>query len=144
MRMIRQSIWLWLFVMSYGFLVGQNLPQSDPSPSVDAEKILETHGRREVRVHDPSSIVKCDGEYWLFATGVGIHSWRSNDLVTWERGPRVCSEMPTWVKDVVATQRGHFWAPDVMFHEGRYLLASCPFPCQEPEHALHETAGNNE
>ncbi len=30
--------------------------------------------------------------------------------------------MPSWVTDVVPTQRGYFWAPDVIFHHGRYWL----------------------
>ena len=29
-------------------------------------------------------------------------------------------KMPAWVKSVVPSQRGHFWAPDIIFHEGRH------------------------
>lgn len=84
--------------------------------------LLKWHGKRDARLHDPSSIVKCQGEYWCFSTGRGVRSWRSKDLAHWERGPRVFADMPAWVTDVVPTQRGHFWAPDVIFHKGRYLL----------------------
>lgn len=88
----------------------------------DAETLLQRHGRRNVRVHDPSTIVKCKNEYWFFATGRGINSYRSTDLVQWQRGPRVFDDPPAWVKEVVPTQRGHFWAPDVFLHDGRYLV----------------------
>ena len=82
----------------------------------------ERFGDREPRVHDPSTIVKDGDEYWIFATGMGVASLRSKDLVNWERGPAVFSEPPEWITDVVPTQRGHFWAPDVIHHGGRYLL----------------------
>jgi arabinan endo-1,5-alpha-L-arabinosidase len=79
-------------------------------------------GNRPLSVHDPSTIVKHKGEYWTFATGRGVASLRSRDLVHWERGPAVFPEPPKWITDVVPTQRGHFWAPDVIHHDGRYLL----------------------
>jgi arabinan endo-1,5-alpha-L-arabinosidase len=74
------------------------------------------------RVHDPSTIVKHKDTYWVFATGLGVSSLRSTDLVRWEPGPPVFPKPPKWVTDVVPTQKGHFWAPDVIFHDGRYLL----------------------
>src|SRR6266487_2855965 len=44
---------------------------------------------RDRRIHDPSTIVKCNDEYWFFATGMGIISRRSKDLVNWTNSPRV-------------------------------------------------------
>ena len=73
-------------------------------------------------VHDPSTIVKHGDTYWLFATGRGVSSLRSKDLVTWEAGPAVFDEPPKWVAEVVPGNRGHFWAPDVIRHDDRYLL----------------------
>jgi len=84
--------------------------------------ILRQQGKRDARVHDPSSIIKAEGEYWLFATGPGIRSWHSADLKHWERGPRVFEQIPDWVMEVVPSQRGHFWAPDVLQVDGRYFL----------------------
>lgn len=84
--------------------------------------MLRAHGKLDAQVHDPSAIVKCRDTYWCFATGIGIASWSSSDLEHWERGPRVFREMPAWVREIVPTQRGHFWAPDVVYHDGRYLL----------------------
>ncbi len=57
----------------------------------------------------------------MFATGQGVASLRSKDLVAWESGPPVFVEPPKWVADVVPGNRGHFWAPDVIRHDGRYL-----------------------
>ncbi|HWI59031.1 MAG TPA: arabinan endo-1,5-alpha-L-arabinosidase, partial [Bacillota bacterium] len=28
--------------------------------------------RGELSIHDPSTIVKCEGEYWVFGTGRGV------------------------------------------------------------------------
>jgi arabinan endo-1,5-alpha-L-arabinosidase len=83
---------------------------------------IERHGRRNARLHDPSTIVKCGKDYWCFATGPGVSSWRSKDLVQWERGPRVFETPPTWITNVVAGHRGYFWAPDVLHHQDRYWL----------------------
>lgn len=79
-------------------------------------------GARDARVHDPSTIVKCGGDYWLFATGNGIASWRSKDLSHWERGPRVFAEPPAWTVGAVPGFTGHFWAPDVIHVGHQYLL----------------------
>lgn len=84
---------------------------------------LARNGKRAASpVHDPSTPVKCKDEFWVFCTGVGIHSWRSKDLAKWERGPRVFESMPAWATNIVPQQRGHFWAPEVIEHGGRYLL----------------------
>jgi arabinan endo-1,5-alpha-L-arabinosidase len=87
-----------------------------------ADASLERHGKRDARVHDPSTIVKCGNEYWFFATGPGVNSWRSKDLNHWERGPRVFPTPPPWITNVVADHRGYFWAPDVIHHDGKYLV----------------------
>lgn len=94
---------------------------STPSAAESAER-PRRHGELEVPLHDPSRLVKSGDAYWCFATGTGISVWRSRDRVRWERQPRVFPEMPGWVREVVPTQRGHFWAPDVIEHRGRFLL----------------------
>jgi arabinan endo-1,5-alpha-L-arabinosidase len=78
--------------------------------------------RRGSSVHDPSTIVKCAGEYWLFATGRRIKSYHSKDLETWTTGPAVLTALPAWQKAAVPANRGHLWAPDVIHLGGRYLL----------------------
>ncbi len=99
------------------------LTSSQPRMSdKEAAELLKIRGKRNVEVHDPSSIVKCGDEYWLFSTGTGVSSWRSKDLHSWQGGPRVFPEIPPWVTEVVPEQRGHFWAPDVIRHQDRFLL----------------------
>lgn len=95
----------------------------EPGPVAPADAaVLSRVGKREVGVHDPSSIVRCGDEYWLFATGRGVASWRSPDLERWERGPRVFAAAPEWVPEAVPGNRGHFWAPSVTHRGGKYLL----------------------
>lgn len=91
------------------------------SNSVSPE--MAAFGSRGVRVHDPSTIIKCDGEDWLFYTGQGVPSYHSKDLLTWEPGPRVFTNAPEWPQQVVPNHRpNNFWAPDVTHIGGRYLL----------------------
>jgi arabinan endo-1,5-alpha-L-arabinosidase len=76
-----------------------------------------------VRAHDPSTIVKCKDEYWVFYTGRGVPSYHSKDLVKWERGPGVFTNAPAWIAEAVPGNRGmNFWAPDVIRVGNRYLL----------------------
>ena len=104
-----------LLAQSAAALVAAALPApTAPTP--------DRFGARDARVHDPSTIVKCGGEFWLFATGNGIASWRSPNLTHWERGPRVFAEPPAWTVQAVPAFTGHFWAPDVIHVGSEYLL----------------------
>jgi len=80
-------------------------------------------GSREVRLHDFSTIVKDRDEYWIFYTGRGIPSYRSKDLVHWERGPQTIREAPAWASAAVPGNRGmDYWAPDVRRIGNEYFL----------------------
>ena len=94
---------------------------------------LQKLGTREIRVHDPSTIVTCKDEYWIFCTGRGTPSFHSRDLFTWEAGPQVFDTRPDWLDQVVPprSRRGgfggpggspSFWAPDVIHLGDKYLL----------------------
>ncbi|WP_419195054.1 arabinan endo-1,5-alpha-L-arabinosidase, partial [Novipirellula herctigrandis] len=99
------------------------LPKPQPRLSdEDAKRLLQRYGKRDISVHDPSSIIKCGSKYWLFSTGSFIPSWWSEDQNTWHRGPTVFSEIAPWVTDIVPDQRGHYWAPDIIKQGDRYLL----------------------
>ena len=37
----------------------------------------------KIGVHDPSSIIKCDGSYYLFGTGRGISILTSKNGINW-------------------------------------------------------------
>src|SRR5664279_623933 len=78
---------------------------------------------RNVGVHDPSTIIKCKDEFWVFTTGRGVPSLHSKDLVNWERGPSVFTNAPPWVAKAVPANRAlGYWAPDVTYFNGRYLV----------------------
>ena len=76
-------------------------------------------------VHDPSTIVKEGNKYWVFATGQGIYSMYSTDLVNWTPAPRavfVNNVYPSWINPKVPGFQGHFWAPECIFMNGKYYL----------------------
>jgi arabinan endo-1,5-alpha-L-arabinosidase len=93
------------------------------APAIDWQKVLASLGNRNVGVHDPSPIVKCKDQYWIFFTGPNTPSIHSSDLITWTRGPRANATPPAWVRQAVPLNRGtDFWAPDVIKVGDRYLL----------------------
>ncbi len=78
---------------------------------------------RGVPAHDPSTIVKCKDEYWVFYSGRGVPSYHSKDLVKWERGPVVFTNTLAWATNAVpGNRRNDFWAPDVIHHGNQYYL----------------------
>ncbi len=84
---------------------------------------MAAFGSRGVHVHDPSTIVKCGNEFWVFYTGRGVPSYHSKDLVKWVSGPRVFTNAPAWTDRAVPGHRGsYFWAPDIIHPGDRYLL----------------------
>jgi arabinan endo-1,5-alpha-L-arabinosidase len=97
-------------------------PDANPYPAEEHAR-LDHMGRREVRVHDPSTILREGPAHWMFGTGFGVSTYRSTDLREWERGPRAFTELPAWHRELVPDNRGHLWAPDIIRHsDGRYLL----------------------
>jgi len=84
---------------------------------------LEQSASRGIIARDPSSIVKCKDEYWVFYTGRGVPSYHSKDLVKWERGPAVFTAPPEWIARIVPANRNmSYWAPDIIKLGDRYLL----------------------
>ena len=84
---------------------------------------LEQSASRGVVTRDPSSIVACKNEYWVFYTGRGVPSFHSKDLVKWERGPAVFNAPPEWIAAIVPENRNMiYWAPDIIKLGDRYLL----------------------
>jgi arabinan endo-1,5-alpha-L-arabinosidase len=84
---------------------------------------LEQSASRGITTRDPSDIVKCKDEYWVFYTGRGVPSYHSKDLVNWERGPAVFQTAPEWIAKIVPANRNmNYWAPDIMKLGDRYLL----------------------
>ena len=90
---------------------------------VEVSPQMAGYGSRGVHVHDPSTIIKCGDEFWVFYTGRGVPSYHSKDLLKWEPGPRVFTNAPAWTDQAVPAHRGaYFWAPDIIQQGGRYLL----------------------
>jgi arabinan endo-1,5-alpha-L-arabinosidase len=84
---------------------------------------LEQSVSRGIVTRDPSSIVKCKDGYWVFYTGRGVPSYRSKDLVNWERGPAVFKTAPEWIAKAVPENRNmSYWAPDIIRVGDHYLL----------------------
>ncbi len=84
---------------------------------------LEQSASRGIVTRDPSSIVKCGDEYWMFYTGRGLPTFHSKDLVKWEHGPAVFKTAPEWIAGAVPENRNmSYWAPDVLKVGARYLL----------------------
>lgn len=84
---------------------------------------LEQTASRGVVTRDPSTVVKCKDEFWVFYTGRGIPSFHSKDLVKWEPGPPVFQTAPGWIAAEVPENRNmSYWAPDVIHLGDRYLL----------------------
>jgi len=78
--------------------------------------------RDERRVDDPSTIVTCKDQYWLFSTASGISSRHSTNLINWSNGPRVFTNAPAWTTNTIPGNRGYFWAPDVVHLSKGYFL----------------------
>lgn len=75
--------------------------------------------------HDPSSIIKEGNKYWVFTTGDGINAKSSTDLYNWKAGDKTVfakGTWPSWINGYVPGFAGVFWAPDIIFMNGRFYL----------------------
>lgn len=75
----------------------------------------------QVSIHDPVLAREGDTTF-LFSTGPGITVYSSTDMRTWRLRGRVFPDEPAWAKEVAPTFNGHIWAPDIVYHNGRYYL----------------------
>ncbi len=74
-----------------------------------------------VTVHDPV-MIRQDSAYYLFCTGFGISTWSSPDMRNWEKGKPVFDKAPEWAVNLIPGFKGHIWAPDISFQNGKYYL----------------------
>jgi arabinan endo-1,5-alpha-L-arabinosidase len=66
-------------------------------------------------VHDPSTVVRFKGKYYVFATGRGIPFSSSTDGVTWTREGSVFTQIPDAVHAAVPLNKNaDVWAPDII------------------------------
>ncbi len=74
-------------------------------------------------IHDPSTVMVCDGNYYVFGTGRGISILTSSNGFTWQRGGRVFDRIPDSVKSFVPRNDGAgVWAPDLIKFNGEFHL----------------------
>ena len=98
-------------------------PDQQPSPHEAGPQ--KERATENPSVHDPV-LIREGSRYYLFATGMGISVLSSDDLVTWKREPPVFREAPQWAVGTIPGFRGHIWAPDIIYHGGRYhVFYSC-------------------
>lgn len=75
------------------------------------------------RVHDPSTVVKWHGVYYVFTTGRGMPILSSPDGVSWTRRGAVFKAIPGTVRAAVPLNDGlDVWAPDVMYANGEWRI----------------------
>jgi arabinan endo-1,5-alpha-L-arabinosidase len=72
--------------------------------------------------HDPSTPIRQGNTWAIFSTGNGILVRHSRDLKTWTDAGKVFKEFPAWHREVVPSQKGHLWAPDIIRSGDRFLL----------------------
>lgn len=76
---------------------------------------------QQMYVHDPV-MIKSDGTYHLFCTFKGIASFSSDNLIDWKYTGPVFDQAPDWTVETITDFKGHFWAPDILYHEGLYYI----------------------
>jgi arabinan endo-1,5-alpha-L-arabinosidase len=76
-----------------------------------------------IGIHDPSTVIKCDGYYYVFGTGRGASFLVSSNDFDWQRGGRVFDRIPDSVKSFVPKNDGSgVWAPDIVKVAGQNYL----------------------
>lgn len=76
---------------------------------------------QEIRVHDPV-MIRQNNTYYLFCTGMGINVFSSSDMKSWQREKPVFDAAPSWAVEAIPGFKGHIWAPDISFYNGKYYL----------------------
>ncbi len=76
---------------------------------------------KTIYVHDPV-MIRQDDTYYLFCTGWGISVFSSKDMKTWTYQGAVFEKAPSWAFEAVPEFKGHIWAPDIIYHNGKYFL----------------------
>ena len=74
-------------------------------------------------LHDPSTMIKAGGSYYIYGDGQGISGITSTDLRNWSSTAAVFpGGPPAWTTNDIPAFTGYFWAPDIAFFNGSYYL----------------------
>ncbi|MDB5247314.1 MAG: arabinan endo,5-alpha-L-arabinosidase [Segetibacter sp.] len=87
--------------------------------NVNAQQVQQVQVK--IPAHDPVMIQQ-GGTYYMFCTGFGITVYTSPDMKNWTKRSPVFAKPPEWALKAVRGFRGHIWAPDISFHNGKYYL----------------------
>lgn len=100
-----------LAMMAAATVIAANPSVYEPMPSAG-----------QTFIHDPSTIVRDGGSYFVFGTGPGIRAKSSPDLIHWTNSAPVFEAAPGWTTNYVPGFKGYFWAPDVVHVDGKFYL----------------------
>ena len=76
-----------------------------------------------INIHDPSTVIQCDGKYYVFGTGRGLPFLVSSNGFDWDRGGHVFDRVPDSVKVYSPSNNGtDVWAPDIIHVNNQYCL----------------------
>jgi arabinan endo-1,5-alpha-L-arabinosidase len=74
-------------------------------------------------LHDPGTMIKDGGNYFIYGDGQGISGLTTTDLRNWSAVSQVFpGSPPAWTTNAVTGFTGYFWAPDIAYFNGRYNL----------------------
>ena len=77
-------------------------------------------------IHDPSPLVQQGSTFFVYGDGQGIDGLTSTDLRNWTAvSPVFPGGPPGWTTNAVPGFTGYFWAPDVVYMNGKYYLYYC-------------------
>ena len=76
--------------------------------------------------HDPVMAKGEDGRFYVFTTGFNVGVMSSADLKEWKQEPSALKQVPEWAPQEVKGFRGHTWAPDISYHNGKWYLYYSP------------------
>lgn len=114
-----------LFLLTALVAVNAQNPVPPVNPAPAGPRHRPVFNPLEPMVHDP--VMAKDGDtYYLFCTGMGISQLTTKDMKSWIMGKPVFQQTPSWVKEYLSDFRGHIWAPDIIYYQGKFhLFYSC-------------------
>ena len=88
-------------------------------------------------IHDPSTVILCDGKFYTYGTGGGLPGLVSDDGWTWRSGGSAMQGLPGGRPgpEVLALGGNNSWAPDIIHLGDRYYMYYSA-PATQPRSAI--------